>query len=568
MSEKSRSILGQIKETIKASDIVVMAVFILVGGFNDYVSCIASALLLPYLFWRIIKSREFKIKLNLFSAAIGVLILCYGLSVLWAIDSGTAFIGFLKYLPVGLYMLVIWQEGNKEKFIELLPYFGAAAALVSLILSFVSQISDMFLVSGRFAGFFQYPNTFALFLLICELLMLRKIPTRVYQYMVLAVLVGCMLYTGSRTVFLLFLASNFVMILANTSKKIRLIILGIFFFAVAAVLLFAYFGPEDNLFSRYLKIGLTESTFVGRILYMTDSLPLLLKYPFGMGYLGYHFVQGSIQTGVYNVSFVHNDFLQVLLDIGIIPGLLFVAGVVVYFFNRRIPFTQKVVVGTLCLHSLFDFNFQFIGMFMLLILLTDCSSKEITLKNITSLKLIIPVVLLLNIYMGIALGLSQFTEYEAADELYPYNTRNKLHLLEAETDYERANALADEILAQNTHYYAPYSIKAKYAYSKGDFLAVIKNKEQVFLKNPFRYTEYKEYCIMLINGINAYEKIGDTKSADILRGELLMTKDKIESNKDRLSSLGRMIDELPVTKLSYDVEYYIENMYGEQNNED
>ena len=66
-------------------------------------------------------------------------------------------------------------------------------------------VSNLFLVSERLSGFFQYPNTFALFLLISELLLLKKINLKIIDYITLAVLIGGLLYTGSRTVFLLFI---------------------------------------------------------------------------------------------------------------------------------------------------------------------------------------------------------------------------------------------------------------------------------------------------------------------------------------------------------------------------
>ncbi len=553
-----------LSENCDFSDIILLSSFVLVGGFNDYISCLISVALLPYLFFKIHKNKSLNIKLNLFSVTVFAVVLFYGLTTFWAIDSGMAFIGFLKFLPVLLYMVALWQSDKRKNLLEFLPYFVAVIGLVCAIGSLITPIRSFFLVSERLSGSFQYPNTFALILLVSELLVLKKSQLKIIDYVTIAVLIGCLLYTGSRTVFLLFLVSNFIMVLVNASKKTRISIFAIAGVVVIAVLAVAVLGEEGNVFSRYLKIGLTQSTFVGRLLYVVDALPLLLKYPFGMGYLGYHFVQGSIQTGVYNVSYVHNDFLQIALDVGIVPALLFLAAVVGFFCKRKVSLADKVIAGAFAAHSLFDFNLQFVGMFMLFVLLmNDNSGKEIVIKKIGGFKIALPIVLALNLYMCISLALSQFTLYEAADALYPYNTRNKLLLLEQQEDVTLANEIADEILAQNIYYYAPYSVKSKYCYSKGDFVGVIENKNATFLRNRFRYTEYKEYGVMLVNGIIAYEEMGDSASATVLKKELLSLKEGIESNKNKISKLGSMINEQPVTQLPGDILDYIDKITNE-----
>lgn len=547
------------------SDIVLLLSFILVGGFNDYLSCIISIALLVNLFFKIRNNNCFKININLLSIAIFTIVCFYGITMLWAIDSGMAFIGFLKFLPLLIYLSLLQQTDEAKNVFMILPYYVAVLVIISSICSLIPAISDLFTVSGRLSGFFQYPNTFALLLLVSELLMFKRVNYKVIDYVTFAVLIGGLLYTGSRTVFLLFLASNFLMILINISKKKRIIVFGVAAIVALDLLIFAFFGPEGNILSRYLRIGLTQSTFVGRLLYMADALPLLIKYPFGMGYFGYHYIQGSIQTGVYNVSYVHNDIMQIALDVGLIPALLLIAAIVRFLFKKDISFADKIIVVVFTLHNMFDFNLQFIGMFMLFVLLLNKNDgKQLQLNNKTPFKFVSVVLASLNIYMCVPLGLAQFTAYEAADMLYPYNTRNKLLLLEEQEDIIEANEIADEILEYNTCYYAPYSIKAKYYYSKGDFLGVINNKKEVLKKYRFKYGEYKEYGIMLANGIAAYEQLEDSKSADYLRKELLSLKQVMEESGDYISKLGSMIDEQPITTLPEDILSYINDSAKEK----
>lgn len=541
-------------------DTIFLLSLLAVGGFNDFVSAIISVAFLVFLFIKLSREKSLRININLLSISVFVMVCFYALTVFWAIDSGMAFIGFLKYLPILLYLVLLQQGEKKQGLFDVLPFFAAVLVLLSSLGSLIPSIKGLFLVSGRLSGFFQYPNTFALFLLICELLVLKKKQYKIIDFVVLAILVSGLLYTGSRTVFIIFLATNFFMILINSSKKWRIWLFSLAALLLILVLAFALLGKDGNVLSRYLKIGLSESTFVGRLLYITDALPLLLKYPFGLGYLGYHFIQGSLQTGVYNVSYVHNDFLQIALDVGLVPMLLFLAAIVAYFFKKQVPLANKIIVAAFVMHSMFDFNLQFASMFMLFVaLLNTNDGKQIDLsKGISVLKVTSFILVLVNIYMCISLALSQFTAYEAANTLYPFNTRNKLLLLEQQEDVTVANEIADDILKYNTYYYAPYSIKAKYCYSKGDFVGVIENKNAVFLRNRFRYTEFKEYGVMLVNGILAYEQIGDTASADILKKELISLKNGMESNKEKISKLGSMINEQPITTLPAEILKYID----------
>ena len=557
-----------LKDNFSFVEIVLLLTFFAVGGFNEFISCYLSVAFSGYLFFKILRNKELCIKVNLMSVAVAVIVLFYGFSVLWALDSGMAFIGFLKFLALGLFLVSLWQTNKGNGFFKILPYVGAVMVIISGIFSLFSATSSLFMVSGRLSGFFQYPNTFALFLLVCELLIISKTKLKIVEYIALITLIGGILYTGSRTAFLLFLASNFVMLLFNANKKLKITLIIGAVIMLAVIFIIAFFGPEGNILSRYLKFSLTESTFVGRLLYISDALPLVLKYPFGMGYMGYHFIQGSIQTGVYNVAYVHNEFLQFALDIGIIPALIFVAAIVSFFFKKHINISKKIIVAVVCLHSLFDFNFQFMGIFMLLLLLCDDkNSKQIILKKTFAFKMIAVSLAIINLYMALSLTLAHFGAREMADKLFPYNTRNTLNMLNYEENIDRANELANKVLEQNSYYYAPFSAKAKYAYSEGDFVGVIENKNAVFKRIPFRYTEYKEYCIMLINGISAYEKMGDNASARICKNELISTKEKLESNTDRLSYFGSLIDEQPSTQLSSDILYYIENLEKGHKNE-
>ena len=557
--------LSLMKEKLRFTDIIFIISIFLVGGFNEHFSCLLSCVFSAYLFLKIAKKGKLVIEKSIFALSITLISSFYFLTLFWAIDFGMAIIGFLKFLPVFLYMVLLWQDEKKSEILSYLPYVSVVLVVFSAIGAQIPVIKDFFVVSGRFAGFFQYPNTFALFLLISELLIFKKSTLKIYDYISMALLIGGIFYTGSRTVFILFLISNFAMFLLVANKKIRNILLLVTAISAVVVVAIMFLFKDNAIVSRYLNISFGASTFVGRILYFVDALPLLIKYPLGMGYMGYFYSQHSIQTGIYNVTFVHNDFLQLFLDIGFIPAVLFIAAIVMFLFKKGVPLSNKLIVLTFVLHTLFDFNLQYLTMFFLLLLLMQSENeKTVTIQTKFWLRPISMVALLLNAYMFVALFLSFYNFCEAANKMYPYNTRNSLTMMEEETDLERANDIADKILKQNEAYFAPYSVKSKYAYTIGDFAAVIENKTAAIERYPFKYSEYKEFCVMLINGVAVFTWQNDTESVEVCNSYILSTYEKFERNKDRLSDLGSKITEQPNFDFSKNVTEYVNKLKEEQ----
>lgn len=543
-------------------DWVLLGALLLTGGFHEYVSCAVSVVLSLYLIMRMARSKALYVQLDAVTLAVTALCAGYGFSCFWAVDRGMAWIGFVKFLPLLLYTVSLRQEENGRQVLTALPYAVAAVAVLAVIGMHIPAVSSLFSVAGRLAGVFQYPNTFALFLLVSELLLLKAAPRKWYDIATLVVLLGGLLYTGSRTVFVLAVAANAVLLSVTGGKRRRIAIVAVGVLGIAGVLGAAFLLPDDHVLSRYLTITLSESTFVGRLLYMVDALPLLLKYPFGMGYMGYSYIQGSIQTGVYSVTFVHNDLLQIALDAGWIPCLLLLAAVGVHLFSKDVCRADKVIVATFAAHCLFDFDLQFLGMFMLLILLLYRRREHVlTVKRpLSVLCTAAGVIGAVSLYMGAALLLPRVGCREAAQALYPFNTQNKLMLLKEETDVTAAHLLADEILLQNKACYVPYSINAAYAFSVGDFAQVIENKRAAIERAPFEYQEYETYAVMLIQGIEAYDRAGDTVSAAVCREELLNLQQMLSQNTARLSTLGSMIVDQPITAFSEDIAYYIEQL--------
>lgn len=550
------------KTTFDFHYVTVSAFFIslcAVGLFHDAIACLFSVFLFLLLVFRTLKSGRLVIRKNLTFWTALISVAFYGVCILWALDRGMAFVGFLKFLPLLLFVILAMQDKEtKSLLLKTLPLAMAALTLITGALSFIPTVGEYFLVAARLAGTLQYPNTFALLLLVAELLLIGRNKWNVTNILILTVLVAGLVYTGSRTVFALAVPANIILALVGGSKKKRFVTLGIVAAAFALIVALAAF-TDSALLGRFLRFSFKESTFAGRILYWQDAVPVILKHPFGLGYRGYYYIQQSIQTGVYSTAFAHNDLLQIMLDVGWIPAVLFVIMIVNTLRSKTVSFLHKLILCVIFAHSCFDFDLQFVSVFFLLLLLTDTDKgKETVLKARNLISASSFALAAVCLYMGIALALPLAGNVQAGRKLYKPNTDNNVILLMQSRDQSEATALAKEILKQNEYVTIAYSMVARDAFSKGDFTTMISCKKEIFERAPFRNDEYIDYCRMLLVGVDLYQKAGDSASRNLCLHELFAAKEKVETLDELLSPLGKIIKDQPDTSFPQDVGQAIE----------
>lgn len=556
--------LQRIRE-LSFSQIVLYASLFCVGIFHEYLSCLLSVVLLIWLCLRWKQNRQLTVSVTLTAVAMAVLIVGYALTPLWAVDSSEAVFGFYKFLPVSLYLLVLMQQPDgREQAITGLPYMLTATTVISLGLMYVPGMETYFAVAGRLSGPLQYPNTFAALLLVAELLLLTKDKWRWWDFGCIAVLLFGILYTGSRTVLIVAAVSNVAALLINRNKRIRLIAAGGLALGVLAVVGYCAVTDSFDVIGRYLNITLNSSTFVGRLLYAYDALPVILRHPFGMGYMGYYFVQQSIQTGVYGIMYIHNDFLQILMDVGWIPCLVLLAAIVRSVLSKTLSARYKLVLLTMAAHSCFDFDLQYTAVFMMFLLFTDTDAfTEWRLSAAGTMRVTATVVLTaLCLYFGTVKGLYRFGLHDAVCKIYP-STLSQIEVLKDTKSVTEMDALADKILARNEYVAVAYTAKANYAYSKGDFARFIDYKTKAMDAAPFATVECRDYIDKLQVGIRLYGEAGDTKSAKVCKQQLVRTAERVLNIEERLSPLGRKIDEQPSAYLSQILLEYVDQLKEE-----
>lgn len=494
-------------------------------------------------------TTEIEIGLPFIFAA--VVVLFHIFAMIWAVDRGMALMGVVKYLPLPMFVLA---ANRGDDVLKLIPVSGVLMTIVSVALSGIDIFKGHLIVSGRIGGFFEYPNTYAMFLLVCLIIVLFKEKIRVVDWVFAAVFGAGIALSGSRTVLVLTALTGIVFIIWVKDKKIKFICLAAFVLAAVGA----------GVFLSHKLTSLTNfSTFYGRFLYFADALPVILKHPLGLGYYGYYYTQGSFQSGVYSIVHIHNDLLQILLDIGWIPALLGIFMAVKAFIKAE--FKYKLMMIMLVLHMLFDFDMQFISMSVIFLAIAMKSSGtrkiELSPKAALASQSVISLALAgFAGYLGMASFFNYINDFETAVRIYPmYTEAQKMLLVNAQTDDEM-NRIADSILSHNPNYALANSAKARVAFSSGDIVSMIDYKDKAIRANRYSLEEYLDYISMLEYSISMYVQIEDYQSAEYCIDTCLSTVKYMNSVKSGTSKLGYMIDDKPQLDLPAEYQDYIRTL--------
>lgn len=529
------------------------------GGFHEYLSAVLCIAISAILIFRIIKNKSVQLSLSFVNIVLLLFPFLYLLSSLWAVDGGIALLGFVKFLPVTLFTVTLSDnEEDINNILQVLPYVGVFQTLISSLLMQITPIRSYFSVSGRLSGFFQYPNTFALFLLSGIIIIVTEEYNKLRDFVCLAVLVFGILYSGSRTTALLTIFFVLIAMVTSKNKKNRWIIISLL--AAAAVLAGIYAIASGNYSSigRFLKVSLSESTLLGRFLYWKDGLRILDSRPYGLGYLGWNYLQFSNQTGIYAVQFIHNEFLQIMLDIGVPGGILFAVSIIAAFFSKTSDRRKHLLILAFCGHILMDFDLQFVSVFLLfaVILYTPGKKKfNITLKSIIAVPC--SILSVLSVWLGLSQALYHFKEYDASAMVYQLNTYAQTKIIESSGTSKKGIEAADAVLKRNPYVSSAYAVKAAKAFNDGDIKAMSEYKLQQIKSEPYNIVLYDEYCDMLAAGLGMCKKQKDYSGMTFCRNEMLKVPQMIEELKNKTDTLAYKINDKPTFELSEMTKSYI-----------
>lgn len=525
-----------------------------VGVYYEWTSAIVSILLTAFLALCYVQDKKLRVPKGWTFAASIVVVAFFGVSTLWAVDKGMAIFGMVKFLPVPLFIIALCQisEDEKDKLLNTIPMIGVSVAIVSF-LGFIPALHDCFFVGDRFFGTWQYPNSFALLLLVGIIITLSREKLQFRHYLIIAVSIFGIAITGSRTTFILLALTMLWFLFTLKNKRAKFAVVGMFGALIAGAGIYVAATGNVSSIGRFLTTSLSSSTLVGRFLYFKDALSVIAAHPLGLGYMGYYFTQGSFQTGVYYVLNVHNELLQLLVDIGWIPTAVCIAAL--FFGFKKAGRTKRLIIIAILLHSMLDFDLQFVAMaFILVLALFENETRKKSMKCKAGVFAIAAALIcVFSAYFGIANGLYSMGKYDSAAKLYSGYTTAEIQLLQSVEDTSDMRRIANDIIQKNDSVSIAYSAKARVAFSEGDFAKVVSYKERAIELNKYSLDDYLDYYNMLVVGYQMYVQSGDIESAEYCRQRLLAIPDMISQVLDGTSPQAWKITDKPELTLPDEV---------------
>ncbi|MBQ6380053.1 MAG: O-antigen ligase family protein [Clostridia bacterium] len=504
------------------------------GLFSEAFCAVTSLVLTVLLCVEIFKSGKIHYSKSIEGLVLLLIAGGFLVTTLWATDRLFALIGFLKFFALVLFAVLLCSksEQQREELLGFVPAAGVLMTVISAVMTYAQIAPEFFSVNNRIAGFFQYPNSFALFLLIGLIICALCGEFHPLKPVAMFILLGGIFLTGSRTCFVLLLASLIAILIVSKDKKTKLSLAILLGALLAAAAVYYFVSGKTDTLSRFFTISASSTTLKGRLIYAKDAAKEVLKHPFGLGYMGYYFTQGSFQSALYANMFVHNELLQMLLDIGWIPaiGFLFVIGRAL--FNKDKPFHHKLIIAAILLHSLFDFNLQFLIIdFIFIICLSDSTKvQSFTPKRGVqwAIAALLSLLFLLTAYFSVTVALFTLGKSDKAARLCPAYTLAQTDLLSHEEDTQKQVEIADTILKTNQHISIAFGAKAREQYALGDVLKMIEYEKKAIACARYSNNDYNLYYYMLLSATELYLKKEDTSSARSCIREITLFEKKLK----------------------------------------
>lgn len=98
---------------------------------------------------------------------------------------------------------------------------------------------------------------------------------KIYEWFFAAVILFGILYSGSRTVFIIMLIAVPAAVIVSKNKKLIITSCALLTVGILGAVIYAFATDNFAGIGRFLTLSLKESTFLGRLLYYKDALPII-----------------------------------------------------------------------------------------------------------------------------------------------------------------------------------------------------------------------------------------------------------------------------------------------------
>ncbi|MBR5127941.1 MAG: O-antigen ligase family protein [Roseburia sp.] len=542
------------RASIPLLGVCLIIAMVMQGGFFDHsVAVIGMAVLGSFLYVLLKGESLCRINLRGISAIPAILTGIALLVSFWAVDYMDNLMGVLRLMVVCLWMYLVQCRGREEADAakKSIPLIGCVSIGISVVSLLNPSLEVYFWENNRLSGFFQYANTNGLFYALGIMILIYQLQAqkkKMCDLIQIGILLMGLLLSGSRSVLLLLLIWG-VYYAVKTAEFRKPFFIGTGGFLALGGLYVAVTGNTSNI-GRIFSIFTSNSTLWGRLLYYRDAILLLCQKFFGLGRLGYYYSQGTFQSGVYNIKYVHNDFLQVALDYGVIALILLLIYCGWQIFMGKQGKENKELFVFLLVASLVDLHCQYLLIVMVAYLFCD-HGEQVKEKNLKKKwrYAVVSGLSIVFLYVGIATGSGRQGDYGLALTMLPDYTSVQEDVMLNSMGSDTSYILANQVLEKN-----PYNITAHIA--RGSFYAsnlqvqkCIDDFDMMLELAPYNVDYYKQYDGLLQKMKDAILAIGDDAYAEelaLIQDRMDSLPDQLEQVKDRTSSLAYMIKDEPV----------------------
>ncbi|WP_227013737.1 O-antigen ligase family protein [Paenibacillus psychroresistens] len=347
---------------------------------------LASAILIMILL-------EKKLEVNLFQALLILFTIVYWAALFYAQDFELAMEEALKVtsMPLIGFVAARLTYNNKLKLLKLCIWVGSSLVVVGVLFNLYRQ--------NRLESTIEYANTLAIFLLVtailCILFYLHEQKVGLLFHLTLQI--SGLLLTLSRSVWILWIAAILLLLLSYKLLRTRKQ-LARFSFVQLAALGLAVLIKWDLFFflNRVHSIQAKASELQIRFVYWRDSLAMIRDhFLLGTGGGGWSVLLPEYSDPVYFVKYVHNQYLQIFMDVGLVGLVIFISILFVFYRGIGLGIMQNeesrlwnkgfvIIVTFILLHAGFDFDLSFPLMLGVVVLVLSIGSENLfnlTIKN-------------------------------------------------------------------------------------------------------------------------------------------------------------------------------------------
>ena len=529
--------------------------FGMTGGFFDHSVAVIGVAIIGCMFTMLVNGADFYERDKRIIFLIPVMLVCVAVVVsFWAVDYMENFMGIMRLAVVCLWIYLVRSSRKTDVLLtkKILPFMGFLSVIISLASYYIPALMPYFWENRRMSGFFQYANTNGLFFSVGIMLLIYRIGEQKLnrlEWVELLSLVAGLLLTGSRSVLLLLLVFS-ILYAVRTKEFRKILVLGSGIFLGFSSIYVLVTGNVNNI-GRIFTIFSSNSTLWGRLLYYRDAILLLLGKCFGLGRLGYYYSQGTFQSGIYRIKFVHNDFLQIALDYGWIALILLLVFLGWQIIKGTQSKEEKGILLFICVASLVDFHCQYLFIVMILCLFFDYGECVKEKKNQRKENyFMLPVWGVLFLYIAIATGSSKMGNQTLALSMLPDYTNAQEKIILEKGGTVEAYEIANSLIEKNPYNLTAYVVRGYFYGSRLCVEECIADLDRTLELDPYNTSYYAQYEVLLENMEDAIQASGiqeDSKEwLELLRQRKTTLKTQLEEVEERTSFLAYKIKDKPV----------------------